>query len=594
MDEPLTRTQAHKLFGELYNKPRPPELQKQVDEIVNRYSDIYVRIKKIHELDQKYQEQQKKELPKDNSSNSRQTNKNQITIRENKKSKTIVKNKKASFFESLFKGGDIPQWGKQTGTLIHGLFGVNIRLSPNVYKSFQLFEDSQIIDAIKGMGYFIQKGWDDFPPSKYNVVVTTFQFFKEYINVDSLLKKIEDISVIIQQTLKMQVLYATLLFYPNYKTILENDFIEWIKKQKDIQPHISNTIAVIRILANFENRRPKFTDVILSFYVLERKKLITWIDLIQELGVKTPNINTYKAPEKILNLIYQKIDKLKLEIEKRERMIKDINYIKSKYFLINEKGKINIQFLNSIVINVLKRNWGESRVTKDMVNQHIVEPHRFLYIIVQDFDINFINFFVSTVTIQDQRGHGQDVSIFKPSVFKKEMELFSEINQDLQDFLKQYKNAQLSFNNYYLAIKSKGKDIIMQNFVNIINKSFSFFRKMIQGIRLILDNHEEAYQLENSGKLKEAVVRTKILPIEDLNPQPRFIPYADSKLLSSGRIHDMTVKNALEELVKDFYNYLYLYHDSILLENFSSIPRLQSEIEIYKKKLLQYGIDIKN
>jgi hypothetical protein len=134
----------------------------------------------------------------------------------------------------------------------------------------------------------------------------------------------------------------------------------------------------------------------------------------------------------------------------------------------------------------------------------------------------------------------------------------------------------------------------MQNFVNIINKSFSFFRKMIQGIRLILDNHEEAYQLENSGKLKEAVVRTKILPIEDLNPQPRFIPYADSKLLSSGRIHDMTVKNALEELVKDFYNYLYLYHDSVLLENFSSIPRLQSEIEIYKKKLLQYGIDIKN
>jgi hypothetical protein len=82
MDEPLTRTQAHKLFGELYNKPRPPELQKQVDEIVNRYSDIYVRIKKIHELDQKYQEQQKKELPKDNSSNSRQTNKNQITIRD--------------------------------------------------------------------------------------------------------------------------------------------------------------------------------------------------------------------------------------------------------------------------------------------------------------------------------------------------------------------------------------------------------------------------------------------------------------------------------------------------------------------------------
>jgi hypothetical protein len=113
-------------------------------------------------------------------------------------------------------------------------------------------------------------------------------------------------------------------------------------------------------------------------------------------------------------------------------------------------------------------------------------------------------------------------------------------------------------------------------------------------MRIVLDNHENALELEKKGKLKEGLQRTKIIPIEDLVQQPRFIPYAEKKILSSGRLNDFTVKNVIEELIKDFYNYLYLYRDPILLENFSAIPRLQSEMEIYKKKLLQYGIELKN
>ncbi len=64
MNEPITTTQAHKLFGELYQKPRPPELQQKVDEIIEKYKDVYVRIKKIQELDEAFTKQIKKKEKK--------------------------------------------------------------------------------------------------------------------------------------------------------------------------------------------------------------------------------------------------------------------------------------------------------------------------------------------------------------------------------------------------------------------------------------------------------------------------------------------------------------------------------------------------
>ncbi len=581
MEEPITKTQAYQLFGKLYNKQRPPELQKKVEEIVSRYSDIFVRIQKIKELDSQYYNTKKNEVPK---TIEKPANKNSIPIK---------RAEQKNFISILLKGGEIPQWGEKTGTLIHGLFGLNLKLSNNVYKTFDLFEEKQIIDTIKSFAFFIQKGWDDFPPEKYNIIVTAYQFFKEYINVKSILKKFEELSSIIQQTYKMQVLYANLLLFPDFKTMLEEEYLEWLKKEKDIVNLLPNTASVIRMIANLENRRPKFTDVILSFYVLQRRKIISWEELLRELNVKKPVMNRYRAPESILKIINQKIEKLKSEIDKREESIKDINYIRNKFFFINEQGKINIEFLNNIVIQILKRQWGESRLSKDLIKNTISEPHKLLNVLFQDFDLNFINFFSSTVIIQDQRGQHLDVSIIKPILFKKELEIYSETQQELQDFLKQYKNAEFQFNHFYQNLKSKSADVIIQNFIRIINKAINFFRKMITSVRIILYNHEEALELERKGALKEAIHRTKLLPIEDLNPQPRFIPYAEFKIISSGRLNDMTIKNALEELVKDFYNYLYLYRDPITLERLSAIPRLQSEIEIYKKKLLQYGIEIK-
>ncbi len=587
MNEPITTTQAHKLFGELYKKQRPPELQQKVDEIIEKYKDVYIRIKKIQELDEAFTKQIKQ-----NKINIDKSKKNNNIVNVLKKEKNQKKNK-GSFFQKVLGGNELSRWGSETGTFIHGLFGLNLNFSQQLIQSFHLFEEKQILDTLKSLGFFIQKGWMEFPPQKYNIIVTLFQFFREYINIYPLFKSEISPDFIIQKTLKMQVLYANLIQFPDYTNFIENQFAEWLKKEKDIAPYYANTISVVKILSRMEQRRPKFTDIILSFYVLQRKKIIKWNDLIRELNIKPPVIDRYRAPDKIMQLIHQRISKLQQTIDEKQRLKKDIIYIKNKYFIMTDKGKVNFEFLNDIVIYILKRQYGEMRVGREMVQSHINEPQKLLNILFTDFDLNFNNLYTSTISIYDQKNQTTDVMIFKNSVFKKEMDLYSEINKDIKDFLNQYKTAVLSFQNLYTAMKGSPTDIILQNFIKIIVKSNNFFRKMINHLRTIINNHEEATELERTGHLKESLQRSKIIPIENISLQPRFIPYYNYKISSVGRINEKTVLEVIEENIRDFYNYLYLFKDASILELLNSIPKIDSEIELTKKKLLQLGIELK-
>ncbi|MCB1317994.1 MAG: hypothetical protein KDK27_18645, partial [Leptospiraceae bacterium] len=53
VDPTLTKADAHRVFGDLYRKPRSPELQAEVDKIVASTSDVFVRIERIEQLDAK-------------------------------------------------------------------------------------------------------------------------------------------------------------------------------------------------------------------------------------------------------------------------------------------------------------------------------------------------------------------------------------------------------------------------------------------------------------------------------------------------------------------------------------------------------------
>lgn len=54
-----SRTDAHRIFANLYKKARSPEHQRKIDEILTRSNDVFIRIDLIKRLDKEYEEKQK-------------------------------------------------------------------------------------------------------------------------------------------------------------------------------------------------------------------------------------------------------------------------------------------------------------------------------------------------------------------------------------------------------------------------------------------------------------------------------------------------------------------------------------------------------
>ncbi len=59
MDQNISRTEAHKIFANLYRKQRTAEHQAQVDEIITRSNDVFIRIDLIKKLDEEFEKKEK-------------------------------------------------------------------------------------------------------------------------------------------------------------------------------------------------------------------------------------------------------------------------------------------------------------------------------------------------------------------------------------------------------------------------------------------------------------------------------------------------------------------------------------------------------
>ncbi len=590
MDPSLTRTKAHVLFGELYSKPRPPELQQKVEEAIKGVSDIFVRIQKIQEIDEQYERSRRSGSRTSGRSaparRSRSTAAPAPAPLRPKSSSTG----KGGFLSFLFGKSDLAAWGDKTGTIVTGVFGLNQRLSSQVQRAFSAIQEKQIVELLKAMRFFIQKGWERFPPPQYNLIITLYQFFEEYVKVDLLFRKGEPVRNILTQTIKLQVLYAQLLQFENVTNFLREDFVDFLREDKDYGTVSSDLLSGIESILGFETRRPRLTDCILALYVIERKRLFSWQDLIAELQVGAPVTNRYRAPDKIQKVIQHRQERLRNEIDFRKRSIAEIAYIRETYFKIDERGKANVDFIQEIARDVLSRSSGEQRTSAEYFRSSVTEPHRLLAILLKDVDVNFIQILSGSVHVY-QEGAPAEVIIFRPGLFKNEMDMLSELQQDMAEFLKTYKNVTFSFAMYLAATKGEAKDQVSQNFRPIATKSCQLFSSLLSKLRTVLVAHRETVEKEATGHLKEALQRTRMIPIETISAEQRFLPFADAIVAGSTRFSRKTVLDTIEEMVRCLYNYLYVYRDAALLQTLNSVPRLKSEVSLLEKKLLQYGTD---
>lgn len=598
MDPTLTRSQAHKYFGELYQKPRSPEAQKRVDDVVKNVSDIFVRIKRIEEIDEGEGGSRGVETRAEEGRSRRGgsgggggSGKRPAAKKATAKKSAAAPSAKPGFLTNLF-GGDLAKWGERTGTLSSGFLALNLKLSRDVPRVFDQFDEDSIISAIRAFRFAVVNAWESFPPQKYNSIVCAYQFFQEFIKIPVLFKKQDPPQTIIQETLKAQVLYAQLLKIPGWEKVLTEEFPEWVSKMEDISKLARPTEKVMRQIAGMERTRPKVSDCFLALYAMDRKKIMGWPELLDELRVKEPVLDEYRAPDSVMQRIQKRISKLKQEIRTRKESIEEIQEIRKKYFKTDSNGRVTVDFLDDILGSVVRKTQPDKGMNQDYVRAQKQEPHRLLHLLLQDYEMTVLGLLTGTVQVDHEAGGVGDGILFKSGLFKHEADESLGVHREMEEYLRKYKNTTFTFQAYIAGLKTGSKDAMIAGFAHVVARANKLFRRTVASLRLVLHNHEQAVEKEAHGKAGENLLRTKTYPVEVLEPTVRFIPMCDKILAGSTRLNGMRVDEALETVVMNLYNYLYIFRDDELVRTLASIPRLKSEITGIENRLTRYGVSI--
>lgn len=103
-----SRTEAHKEFANLYRRPRSPEDQQKVDEIISKTNDIFMRIELINKLDAELKKGDPRKLDDYDSSSERSHEKRSFSeedfknLEKEQKKRTKSKKKKKPLKKDLF------------------------------------------------------------------------------------------------------------------------------------------------------------------------------------------------------------------------------------------------------------------------------------------------------------------------------------------------------------------------------------------------------------------------------------------------------------------------------------------------------------
>lgn len=586
MDPTLTRAAAHKVFGDLYRKPRPPELQEKVDRVIQATSDVFVRIQRIEELDSEFAKGKRGvetagKKPAGRSGTGGTANSRPAQRRPEKK---------AGLLDQLLGGGDIGVWGKETETLSAGFLGRNLKLSKKCEDIFTHLNEEVVVATIKCFRFATRVGWQVWEPAVYNVVVTAFQFFNEFANVAAVIKRThERQETIAQETGIMQKMYGALIQYPNYKKILGENFTKLVIESKDMAGNTDMLKLALNHIINLEARNPTLKNTILAFHALSRKNLLTWQDVMNELAVGKPVLNRYRAPEQIMQQIDAAIKKHETQIDLRTGEIKEIENLKKSFFEYDSSGKVKTEFLNNIVHEVLRRIYNEKLLNETNVRVHKTEPPRLLYVILKDFDISTLYLLEGSFHIKDAGGQAEMI-LFKQGLWRAAIDEFNAVLRETEMFYKKNKNLAFNFQNLIEIMKSGHGDEEMKKFLALVGRANRLFKTIVTNFRIVWENHMLARR-DNSPGAAEKLARTKTIPIEVFAVGKRYIPFYDSEIISNNRWHGHMVESVVRDIVRNMYNYLFIFRDDELLGHLSSINRLKNDIDLHVAALKKLGVE---
>lgn len=584
MDPTLTRAAAHKVFGDLYRKSRPPELQEKVDRVIQATSDVFVRIQRIEQLDAEYahgkrgvETAARKVQPRPAGGGGTQ--------------RPVQKRpeRKAGLLDAILGGGDIGVWGKETETLSAGFLGRNLKLSKKSEEIFFQLSEDVVVATIKCFRAATRGGWQVWEPATYNAVVTAYQFFNEFINAGPLLKKTEKHESLAHDTAIMQKMYGALIQYPNYKKILTESFVKLIFESKEMAGNTDLLKQAMNFVTNLEARNPTLRNTILAFHALARKQVVSWTDLMQEYSMGKPVLTRYRAPEAVMQQIEAQIKKHENQIDLRLEEIRDIQNLKTHFFDYDSNGKVKTEFLNPIVIDVLRRIFNEKVLNEATIKTHKTEPLRLLYVILKDFDISTLYLLEGSFHIKDPGGSAEMI-LFKQGLWRATIDEFNAVLREVEMYYKKNRNLSFNFQNLIEILKSGHGDDEMKKFLSLVGRANRLFKAIVTNFHIIWENHQLARRDTSQGS-QEKLARTRTIPIESFTVGKRYLPYYDHEIVSGNRWNGMTVEAVTEQLIRNMYNYLFIYRDDELLGHLSSATRLQADIDVHVAALKKLGVE---
>ncbi|MCP5482826.1 MAG: hypothetical protein H7A21_15425 [Spirochaetales bacterium] len=601
MDPTLSKADAHRVFGDLYRKDRPPDLQEKVDQIVQSTSDVFVRIQRIEELDRResgggrldpsdIRDDSKRRKRRGGPATGRgRAGPGGATGTTAAPKRTVKrKERKPGLFARLF-GSELTRWGEQTGTLDTGFLGMNAKLSSDVPKLFEIFTDDQIAATMRSLKVAAGTAWESLDAARYNTVIAGYQLLNEFVKGGSVFRRKENPNEWITELIKLQKYYALLLQYPNWQKTLTEDLPEYLESVEKTKGDVPMVRKVMSGLADLDKRQPGLKNSIIAVYALAREKILSWEEIEKELRIGKPALDAYRAPEQVMEVIVKKIGGLKKKYEQCVREAREVEDVRSRYFETDSGGKLKTDFLNPILEDSVRRIYGEG-VQGSVIAGFKREPIKLLYALLKDFEHTCIYLFSGAIGTYIEGGHQtEEIALFRPGLFKKHVESFNVVLREIEPFFKKYKDSSYEFGDFVRDMKQEPEDAVAKAFLQLVRGSNKMFAKFNYDLATVINNHRMALRLEEAGKAGDSLKAAAKSAIESLEIGPRFIPYYKREIASANRQSGKKIADALEEIVRNCYNFLYIFRDAELTKMLSAGPRLQQEAEGYKEQLARLG-----
>ena len=575
-----SRTEAHKIFGALYRKERPPELQEKVDEVISKTNDIFLRIDMIKKIDEdaaknnRYGNDSDSDAQRKSARVGGGADSPRITRKEPVGETGIV----SSIISNLFGiNNELSKFAKETGALEVGLFG-KVEISGAVEKVFKSLREDQVLSVIQALKVCEQQGYRFWDPLTYNIINNFNKFVNEFISLDSLF--VDNISpdVFLSRSLKMQMYYARYLSQGNSREVIEDKVLEMIKKDQKLSGKQAVIMQGMNYLLNLEAGKPTLTDIIRSFYAISTKKLMTWDDVVARLKVPPVSDTQFVASQEVRKEVELNVAKITESIRSNLYQKEEIEKLKNSYFNIDSKGKITFDFLVPVVDDYISRHYSEVQQASGIKSTFKSMPHRLLYLILRDFQSNFLPILEGYVKI-GSKNQSKDVLVVQSGLFAAEIEEMNNIFRNLDAFNRKYPSFQYTFGAFSEDMKGQPKDQIAGKLLQMLLEAAAFFGKFSVKIHTVVDNHHVALEYERSGEIQEKVLASKEKAIDEIKMTHRFIPFFGERLVTHTRVNELTVYQAFYEMAKLLINYAVLFKDKITIKKLATDRKLEADLQ---------------